>query len=143
MGNRANLVLKDHNLSIYLHWNGGPESVAAFLAYGEEVGLRHDSYYPPRLAQIIGNFFGGTTSLGLSFGTDPQIHADNGIYTVWYDQALQLLIIDHNGRKRSLPELIEQVQQHPYWKPNKEDESILDNIRSRNAEFFGDHEHKF
>ena len=33
MGNRAIITTKDCDLSLYLHWNGGRDSVEGFLAY--------------------------------------------------------------------------------------------------------------
>ena len=59
MGNRA--IIKGHgnSLGIYLHWNGGRDSVEAFLAYCKLKGYRSDdSYSWARLAQVIGNYFG-------------------------------------------------------------------------------------
>lgn len=35
MGNRAIVKPIDMNIGVYLHWNGGPKSVEAFLTYCE------------------------------------------------------------------------------------------------------------
>lgn len=90
MGNRAVITTKDgfaHNgLGIYLHWNGGRDSVRAFLKYCELKGFRSpdtDNYGWARLAQVIGNFFGG----GLSIGIDKVRNLDcdnfdNGTYLI-------------------------------------------------------------
>lgn len=70
---------------IYLQWNGGIESVKAFLDAANKLGVRHNdgSYTPARLCQIIGNFFGGATSLGVgplrSLDCD---NGDNGVFVV-------------------------------------------------------------
>lgn len=92
MGNRA-VVTSIHTkhskeaLGIYLHWNGGPESVLAFCDCAKALGF--DSLEGPRaygysrFCQMIGNFFGGNCSLGIDLvhklDTD---NGDNGIYYV-------------------------------------------------------------
>lgn len=67
MGNRAVIMNKDMTLGIYVHWNGGIDSVTAFLKYCDLAGYRGfpDDYGVARLAQVIGNWFG---SDGLSVG---------------------------------------------------------------------------
>lgn len=69
---------------IYVHWNGGRSSVEAFVTYAKLKGVRSPAYDPPyflsRLCQIIANFFGGTTSIGIT----PTIYDpwDNGVYYI-------------------------------------------------------------
>ena len=91
MGNRAVIAFQDAShdevqpdtVGIYLHWNGGPESVEAFLTAAKELGVRPDDYGVARLCQIIGNWFGGTLSIGIgtcrTMDTD---NGDNGTYVV-------------------------------------------------------------
>lgn len=95
MGNRAVIAFgKDENSTgIYLHWNGGPESVKAFLKAAKDLGARdplEDNYGIARIAQIIGNFFGGTTSIGVGplkeLDTD---NYDNGTYYVGPDFSIE------------------------------------------------------
>lgn len=83
MGNRAVVQFKD-GTGIYLHWNGGPESVLAFLDAAKQLGVRTgDDYGPARLVQIIGNWFGGTTSLGVGqAATLDRENGDNGTYNI-------------------------------------------------------------
>jgi len=82
MGNRAILKFQDEkNLSsIYLHWNGGRASVQAFLNVAKELGFRNGEYGIARLSQVIGNFFGGDLSLGIT--NHSKSHGDNGIYLI-------------------------------------------------------------
>lgn len=90
MGNRATITTinpKKDTTSIYLHWNGGRDSVEAFLKYCELKNYRtpdSDSYGMARLAQIIGNFIGGTNSIGVS--TYERLSGaadwDNGTYLI-------------------------------------------------------------
>lgn len=88
MGNRAVISFdeNDNATGVYLHWNGGPESVLAFLDAAKELGVRggeDQPYFFARFCQIIGNFFGGTTSVGIgpvkSLDTD---NGDNGWYII-------------------------------------------------------------
>lgn len=86
MGNRAVITTKDKKIGVYLHWNGGRDSVEAFLKYCEFKGYRPpetDCYGWARLCQVIGNFFGGSTSIGIDeynrLDTD---NWDNGVYVI-------------------------------------------------------------
>ena len=72
MGNRAVITTRENfnndGVGVYLHWNGGRDSVQAFLTYCKMKGYREptsDNYGWARLCQVIGNFFGGSTSIGI------------------------------------------------------------------------------
>ena len=91
MGNRAIVLPKYSNIGVYLHWNGGPESVGAFLEYCKLRGFRSfggssmDGYGLARFVQVVGNFFGGGLSLGIEHCEPTEEDAeglDNGIYVV-------------------------------------------------------------
>ena len=86
MGNRAVITTEAKEIGVYLHWNGGRDSVEGFLAVCKKLGHRppeSDSYGFARLCQVIGNFFGGTTSIGIdgykNLDTD---NGDNGVYII-------------------------------------------------------------
>lgn len=91
MGNRAVITTKENlnnnGVGIYLHWNGGRDSVQAFLKYCELKGYREpdsDNYGWARLVQVIANYFGDD---GLSIGIDKVNHldcdnGDNGTYLI-------------------------------------------------------------
>lgn len=86
MGNRAVITTREKKLGIYLHWNGGRDSVEAFLEYCKLQRFTspdRDFYGWSRLCQVIGNFFGGANSLGLDeynrLDTD---NWDNGTYII-------------------------------------------------------------
>lgn len=86
MGNRAVITTKEKSIGVYLHWNGGRDSVEAFLKYCELKGYRRpeeDCYGWARLCQVIANFFGGSTSIGIDeydkLDTD---NYDNGVYVI-------------------------------------------------------------
>ena len=88
MGNRAIITFRgNEHIGIYLHWNGGQDSVDAFLKYCELKKYGHSNDYDiARLCQIIGNYFGGNLSLGLQYidklNEDAASGLDNGIYVV-------------------------------------------------------------
>lgn len=75
MGNRAVItaskafdVQNSSDIGVYLHWNGGRDSIEAFLKYCELKNYRSpdtDNYGWARLCQVIGNYFGGSTSIGI------------------------------------------------------------------------------
>jgi len=90
MGNRCVITTrenyKNNGVGVYLHWNGGRDSVEGFLEYMKLRGFRSpkedESYAWARLCQVIGNYFGG----GLSIGVDKTSHldtcGDNGVYLI-------------------------------------------------------------
>lgn len=88
MGNRAIVKPEGKDIGVYLHWNGGIDSVTAFLKYCELKGYRDfdDSYGMARFCQVVGNFFGGGLSVGIDTGVrETKEYAewiDNGIYVV-------------------------------------------------------------
>lgn len=86
MGNRCVITTKEHIIGVYLHWNGGPDSVATFLHYCKLAKYRSpetDNYGWARLCQVVGNYFDD----GLSVGIDIINHLDcdnfdNGTYII-------------------------------------------------------------
>lgn len=86
MGNRAIITSEKKDVGIYLHWNGGRDSVEAFLRYCDMKDYRSpevDHYGWARLAQVIGNFFGGGLSIGILAGKQIDgCECDNGIYII-------------------------------------------------------------
>lgn len=91
MGNRCVITTRkdfdNDGIGVYLHWNGGRSSVEAFLKYCElkkHRDLTEDAPYGyARLCQVIGNFFGGGSSVGV--GKVRMLDCnnyDNGTYIV-------------------------------------------------------------
>lgn len=98
MGNRAVITTRNKDLGVYLHWNGGRDSVEAFLKYCELKGYRppeRDCYGWARLCQVIGNYFGGELSIGIDkyekLDTD---NGDNGVYVIEDWRIVDRLFID-------------------------------------------------
>ena len=90
MGNRAVITTRENfennGVGVYLHWNGGKDSVQAFLKYCEVKGYRApnvDGYGWSYLCGVITNFFGD----GLSCDVDTinnldYDNYDNGTYII-------------------------------------------------------------
>lgn len=97
MGNRAVITTSEfmnlheeiqfsNEIGVYLHWNGGRDSVTAFLTYCKLKGYRPpetDCYGWARLCQVIGNFFGGELSIGIDRCCNLDCdNGDNGVYII-------------------------------------------------------------
>jgi len=92
MGNRAVITIKEKDVpqedwnSLYLHWNGGRDSVEPFLHVAKLYGIRcndDSSYAIARLSQLIGNTLGGTLSLGVgAYKCLDTNNFDNGTYII-------------------------------------------------------------
>lgn len=101
MGNRATIVFESEDRThvspaVYLHWNGGPESVYAFLAELDRRKVRADQCYEvARFIQLVGEFFDvddGSDGLSLGLFAPPKDtmpagmeglnHGDNGSYAI-------------------------------------------------------------
>ncbi len=86
MGNRAVITTEEEIIGVYLHWNGGRDSVEGFLAACKALKHRKpedDCYGWARLCQVIGNFIGGTTSIGIDTLDNLDCdNGDNGMYII-------------------------------------------------------------
>ena len=86
MGNRAVITTPDKRIGLYLHWNGGRDTIEPLLAYCDMQGYRPpstDCYGWARLAQVIGNFFGGELSVGIdTYQRLQSAGDDNGVYVI-------------------------------------------------------------
>lgn len=110
MGNRAVITTKEKELGVYLHWNGGRDSVEAFLFYCKLKGFRApetDCYGWARLCQVIGNWFGEGLSVGIDLydrlDTD---NGDNGVYVIENWEIIDRL---YSGREQRSHELLEML----------------------------------
>lgn len=89
MGNRAFIAAAPYehsDVGIYVHWNGGRESVEAFCQAAKELGFRDpddDRWYAlARLTQLIANFF-GNDGLSVGIGTGAQLASAGDDQGVW------------------------------------------------------------
>jgi len=103
MGNRAVITTPDKKIGVYLHWNGGRDSIEAFLKYCELKGYRYpetDCYGWARLCQVIGNFFGGELSIGIDeYSRLDKDNGDNGVYVIEKWQIVDRLFIEWPEQK--------------------------------------------
>lgn len=76
MGNRAVIQMQGQDVGIYLHNNGGYDTIAPLLHVAKEYGIRGDDYGMARLTQMMGNFFGGILNIGIA--TEDVLDMDNG-----------------------------------------------------------------
>ncbi|MBQ9002256.1 MAG: hypothetical protein IJ131_10985 [Eggerthellaceae bacterium] len=86
MGNRAVITTPEKRIGMYLHWNGGRDTIEPLLAYCEMQGYRPpstDCYGWARMAQVIGNFFGGSLSVGIDdYERIKGAGDDSGVYVI-------------------------------------------------------------
>lgn len=116
MGNRALITLKpltkeNKVIAVYVHWNGGIESVKAICEVCKTRGFRTPTDDPEyALARFIGvwhEFFGVTdsTSLGVMFMDWDGVKGawlDNGVYTIGKNwEVIEHFNIDAKSNKKS------------------------------------------
>ena len=132
MGNRAVITIKEKDVpqedwnSLYLHWNGGRDSVEPFLHVAKlyEIRCQEDSSYAiARLSQLIGNTLGGTLSLGVgAYKCLDTNNYDNGTYV---GEDWEIVEREH------LPyENFEEQSEHNF-------DEFVDEIRNANDGVFG------
>ena len=108
MGNRAFIKGQDSNIGIYLHWNGGIDSVEAFLEYAKlrKLDRVYYDYGVARFCQIVGNWFGANDSIGVqenSSSTDEEAREyrlDNGVYIINSDWEIVKRLAPPKDKKR-------------------------------------------
>lgn len=95
MGNRAVITTEANykmfkkngsGVGIYVHWEGGLESIRAFANYCRLRGVRNieqdETYAFARMVQIIGNYFSGNLSVGVGNLSDLDVVGNNGIWII-------------------------------------------------------------
>ena len=98
MGNRAVIAFDEYNddaIGLYLHWNGGRDSIEGFLKATKKVMEsrgKDKQYAKARFAQVIGVFLGGNMSFGM--GKRKELECDNGDNGVYVIDTENLEIID-------------------------------------------------
>ena len=112
MGNRAIIALVDSDFdtgdldapAIYLHWNGGRDSVEGFLRAAKEIyGNAHSAEYgAARLTTIICNWLTSKDDLSVGvghYGKYQDFYTDNGVY--WVNTRWQIIRRDgYQGREQ-------------------------------------------
>lgn len=132
MGNRAVITTRDKQIGVYLHWNGGRDSVEAFLKYCELKGYRtpeRDCYGWARLCQIIGNYFGGELSLGIDkYEKLDRDNGDNGVYIIENWKIVDREFIDWpEQHEYDLISMLRDINNHQPEREKLED-SVIDSV---------------
>lgn len=134
MGNRAVLVWKDENghyddntVGVYLHWNGGRDSIEAFLAYCQMKDLKSPSENVSigikNFVDVVAGFFGSNQSIYIDKLSDlDQDNYDNGVYVC-------------DGWK-----IVDRKYMHGSEQDEHDFEEMLHAINSRQPEAFNDFE---
>ena len=124
MGNRAVVTLQGNDTGVYLHWNGGPESVLAFVEVCKQRGYRTpaaDDFYA--LARFIGvchEFFRGGLSLGVApLGSCDTDNGDNGVYILGPGWQI-------SKRTYSGPKTFEELDEHEQLKYQQIVDDLMD-----------------
>ena len=122
MGNRAVISTREKKIGVYLHWNGGRDSVEAFLTYCKLKGYRtpeSDNYGWARLCQVIGNWFGGDCSIGIDTLDNLDCNnGDNGMYII---ENWEIVDRDYfSGREQKSYDLLEMLKDINKSQPEKE-----------------------
>ncbi len=146
MGNRAVITFDStphaKSLGVYLHWNGGPESVLAFAEALDRFKVRGSkedpSYQFARFVQIVGNYFGGTLSLGVGLLENLDCdNGDNGLYRIQRDGAALQLWQSGGGCFEGMKLLSNaEIKTHAYWQPDDKGKNIFDKVIEANAPHF-------
>lgn len=87
MGNRAIIIGTEAELAIYLHWNGGRDSVEAFLKYAklQQYPSLNSTSGVVAFTTMISNFFkspGLSVDIFIASGEQSLDVGDNGVYVV-------------------------------------------------------------
>jgi len=158
MGNRAAVFFGDHRnentVGVYLHWNGGPESIYAFTKqlanYARSQHPDSDSgpaASPPAMAarfvQLTANYFSSSASdfttvyVEANAGT-PQacgMDTENDVFVVHPDFSIARFSAEDGKEWTDEQRLAEfrAVQRHAYWSA---DDTIFEGIRAANDPAF-------
>lgn len=156
MGNRSTVFFGDgdhgENLATCLVWNGGPESVYAFLKALSSYKLSQNpssqsiavdpSSMATRFNQLVCNYFSDSSSDFLSVHQAPNpgapgakhLPTEHGYFYARPDFSVERF--DYDGRKWSQEERLAEfidVAKHRYW---TDDDSLLSSVREANDKAF-------
>ena len=115
MGNRA-VITKDRDLNgigVYLHWNGGRDSVEAFLAYCDlkRYSGNDSAYWAAMLVNVCTNFFSSWLSCGVGIAKNLDCdNYDNGVYFIDDEWRIVGRKFEHGEEYRfDLEEMIKEI----------------------------------
>lgn len=136
MGNRAVITTPKKELAVYLHWNGGRDSVEPLLRYCELQGYcppSEDNYGWARMAQVMGNFFGSSANVGIDLYKYLGDQGDNGVYVIDGWRIVDRFSEEHdaagNVTERPYPPECEQCEYDPVKVMLALNEAMPENLR--------------
>ena len=113
MGNRAVVSYRtqndlNNNVGVYLHWNGGMDSIRAFLKYCKLKGFRSpekDNYGLARFIQVVSNYMGrGGLDVGVDLNSRLDLdNGDNGVYLISDWEVTERLYYDDRPEQDEYP----------------------------------------
>lgn len=123
MGNRAVITTEagwrspENNLGVYVHWNGGRDSIEGFLKYCELHGYRspdYDCYGWAYLAGVISNFFGDGLSVGVDIVSRLDTNnGDNGVYIIRGWEIIRREEFAWNEQRRyNIGDMLREIDKH-------------------------------
>ena len=109
MSNSGVIQFKNNNeYGVYLHWNGGRDSVEAFLQYCKLKGYSNNDMC--RFIQVVSNYFGGGNSIYLQ--PISKTYSDHGIYIVNDWEIIERKNYHYNEQKEyDLNEMLLEIDQ--------------------------------
>lgn len=141
MGNRAVITTEDnfnHNgIGIYLHWNGGRDSIEAFLEYCKMQHFRcpeDDCYGWARLTEVISNFFEGGLSVGIDLLENLDCdNGDNGVYIIKNWEIVKRRYFKGKEQKvYPLQEMLEAIDEKQPWHMQIGKHNIREHLERKN-----------
>lgn len=131
MGNRAVITTPAKRVGIYLHWNGGRDSVEAFLAYCKLRGFcspDRDASGWANLANVICTFLG--TGMDCGIDTIDSLDCDNGDNGVYIIKDWEIVGREFfNGKEQRDHDLHGMLKaiNRTFLEKRRVDEEVLDN----------------
>ena len=109
MGNRAVVTTKsatgfcEDSMGLYVHWNGGKDSITAFLKYCEMQGFKSpeiDSQSWQRMQQVILNYNEGKSTVQVDICKNLDCdNMDNGVYMIENWQIVVRKFMNHKEQE--------------------------------------------
>lgn len=106
-------------VGVYLHWNGGKDSIVPFCRACKRIGFRCPtsdfSYGVARFVQLVANFFGGLTDTSIGVDTLENLDCDNydnGVFIVgedWEIVGREFAKYDESLDEKKIEEFVESL----------------------------------
>ena len=127
MGNRAVINMVDSDVAIYLHWNGGRDTVEPVLEVAKEYGLTGDNAGMNDLYKMFHNMLSSDMTETAYVGTIPEYNGtasgDNGVYII--DKNFNIIDrLEFENRKEQQVYPFKEIYD---WTRKENDNNFMDN----------------